>query len=170
MSATDHFVALGVITSAHGIKGAVKIKLFTDSPDRLFAYDSLQDAQANPVKLKQIGEAKGQIICTLEGIRYRDAAEKLKGTEIGVMRSELAEPDPDEVYIEDLIGIEVVDAFGNPFGTILAIHNFGAGDIVEIRTDEADVMFSYTETIFPELDLEARRMVIHPPEIVQAAQ
>lgn len=164
----DTFVALGVITSPHGVKGALKLKPFTQNVDGIGSFSALQTASGDTITLSIIGESKGQLICQIDGVRYRDEAEKLKGTKIGVPRSALPEPDTDEFYIEDLIGMQVVLEDGSAYGTVKAIHNFGAGDIVELTTAKGDEMVSLTEDNFPSIDTDKRVLTICPPEILAA--
>ena len=158
-------MVLGVISGAHGIKGAFKLRAFTGSPEALLDYD-LHDASGRAFKLKRIGEAKGQLICTLPDMRYRDEAEKLKGTQLGVARSALPAPDPDEFYIEDLVGMSAMLEDGSPYGTIKAVHNFGAGDILEISTDHGDEMLSFDEQTV--LEIGDVSITICLPEILPA--
>ena len=157
---------LGVISGAHGIKGAVKLRPFTDAPEAILSY-TLTTKDGDPFPLKRIGEAKGQLICTLPNIRYRDEAEKLKGTKLGVARSALPAPDPDEFYLEDLAGLNVLLDDGTPYGTVKAVHNFGAGDILEITTKAGDEMLSFTEQTVPEIDLKKNEIRVALPEVVK---
>lgn len=166
MKANDPFIPLGVISGAHGIKGAVKLRPFTSETSNPLAY-ALQDQNGTAWKLKQIGSAKGQLICTIEGISDRNAAEKLKGTLLGTARSALPEPQDDgEFYIEDLIGMNVCLEGGEAYGTVKAVHNFGAGDIIEVSGTNGDEMFSFDERTFPELNIAQRTLTLSPPEVL----
>lgn len=167
MKANDSFIPLGVISGAHGIKGAVKLRPFTSEASNPLAYD-LQDQNGSAWKLKQIGTAKGQLICTIEGISDRNAAEKLKGTLLGAPRSALPAADEEgEFYIEDLVGMNVNLDNGAPYGTVKAVHNFGAGDIIEVALEgRQDEMYSFDERTFPRVNIAARTLTLSPPEVL----
>jgi 16S rRNA processing protein RimM len=162
----DNFVLLGTISGAHGIRGEVKVRSFTSPPEAITGY-ALRDKTGTPVSLKKRGIAKQQLICVIEGVTSRNDAEALKGKELGVPRSELPETADDEFYLEDLAGMDVITTDGKAYGIIKGLHNYGAGDIVEIRRDGADdEMHIFTEATFPDIDVAARRVTIAPPEIV----
>jgi 16S rRNA processing protein RimM len=165
LTETDEFVVLGVITGAHGIKGGVKLRSFTSDPLAIFSYD-LRSSDGTAFTLKHTGEAKGQLICSVKDIRYRDEAEKLKGTKLGVARSALPAPEEDEAYIEDLIGMAVALEDGTPYGTVKAIHNFGAGDILEVATADGDQMFSFDAQTVTQINEAARTLTLRPPEVL----
>lgn len=157
---------MGKITAAHGIRGAVKLRAFTQNPEHIFDY-ALHDAHGTPYRLQQIGEHKQQFICVVENITTRAAAESLKGLELGVYREALPTAELDEPYIMDMIGLRVVLSDGNSFGTISAIHNYGAGDIVEITTSTQPPeqrLFSFDHQTFSEIDSEQRCIILYPPE------
>lgn len=163
------FVLLGVVVSAHGIKGAVKIKTFTETPEGIAAYPELHSPDGRAWKLKLSGAPKeGSVTATLSGIADRNAAEALKGLKLGIARAALPETEDDALYVEDLEGLICYLADGTRFGTIVSIQNFGASDLAEVRLDATGdtEFFTFTEDTFPELDLEGRRAVIHPPEEV----
>lgn len=159
------FVTLGVITSAHGVRGAVKIKPFTQSPNDLLSYGILQDKNGTPYPLTINGESKGLLICTIVGITDRNQVDALRGLELGVPRAALPDTDANEYYVNDLIGIDVFLADGSPYGTVSDMLNYGAGDIAEIAlADGKTELVSFTHAVFPVVDLTARRMEYHPPE------
>lgn len=168
MPGSNRFVVLARITQPHGVRGAVKLRCYAQSPEQLFAYGALQDALGTSYALRQIGQAKDQLICEIDGVSYRDEAEKLKGLELGLPREKLPEStEEDECYIDDLIGLCVQLENGEAIGTIKAVHNFGAGDILEITTPQGDEMYSFTQANFPEVDLERGFIVLNPPEILK---
>lgn len=162
---SSSFVALGVITSPHGIRGAVKIKPFTGSPDGLTAYGPLQDKHGRSYHLTILSEAKGLVVCSIKGVTDRNDVEKLKGTELGVPRDKLPETGDDEYYIHDLIGLDIYLADGSLYGKLETIANYGAGDIADIRlADGKTEMVPFSDAVFPVIDIAARRMEYHPPE------
>ncbi len=131
-------VLLGAVIGAHGIKGEVKVKTFTAAPDALAAYGALHtdDGRTLSITAFRTGKA-GRGDVRFEGIADRNAAEALKGTELSVSRTALPAPDEDEFYHADLIGLEVARS-RRPccWARYAALHNFGAGDVMEIETPD----------------------------------
>lgn len=162
---SDRRVCLGVIAGAHGVKGLVKVKPFTETPQGLAAYGPLSDEPGGrrwTVTFK--GEQKGVALLALEGVADRNAAEALKGVRLYVERDRLPPADEDEVYHADLIGLAAETPGGKPLGRVLAVHNFGAGDLIEVGEDKKrSQLYPFTREVVPELDLEGGRIVIDPP-------
>ncbi len=158
-------VCLGAIAGVHGVRGAVRIKSFTAEPMDIAAYGALTDeaGEGNYV-LTVTGESRGQIIARIAGIDDRDTAMALKGTRLYVARSRLPEPEPDEFYYTDLIGLEAIGPDGKRLGTVLAVHDFGAGGLLDIGLDRGgSVMLPFTAEAVPEVDTAAGRVVVSPP-------
>lgn len=162
---SDRRVCLGVIAGAHGVKGLVKVKPFTETPQGLAAYGPLSDEPGGrrwTVTFK--GEQKGVALLALEGVADRNAAEALKGVRLYVERDRLPPADEDEVYHADLIGLAAETLGGKSLGRVLAVHNFGAGDLIEVGEDKKrSQLYPFTREVVPELDLEGGRIVIDPP-------
>ena len=137
---TDKKIIVGKILSAHGIKGAVKYLSFTENPDTLFKLKPLYCGD------KEITLKKSGPHATIEGIADRTQAETCRSRELWVWRNQLPEPTNNQYYIEDLIGLNVIAADGEELGTVLSFHNFGAGDIMEIKLkDETTEMFGFEQ-------------------------
>jgi 16S rRNA processing protein RimM len=113
-------------------------------------------------------EAKGHLVATLKGVTTRDEAERLNGLELYVTREKLPATDEGEYYHADLIGLAAVTEAGEPVGRVIAIHNFGAGDIIEIAPAQGVTMLlPFTNAVVPTVDVAGGRVVIAPPgEIV----
>ena len=162
---SDTRVCLGVIAGAHGVKGLVKVKPFTETPQGLAAYGPLSDEPGGrrwTVTFK--GEQKGVALLALEGVADRNAAEALKGVRLYVERDRLPPAEEDEVYHADLIGLAAETPGGKSLGQVLAVHNFGAGDLIEVGEDKKrSQLYPFTREVVPELDLEGGRIVIDPP-------
>ncbi|MEJ2015605.1 MAG: ribosome maturation factor RimM [Limibacillus sp.] len=162
---SDTRVCLGVIAGAHGVKGLVKVKPFTETPQGLAAYGPLSDEPGGrrwTVTFK--GEQKGVALLALEGVADRNAAEALKGVRLYVERDRLPPAEEDEVYHADLIGLAAETRSGKSLGRVLAVHNFGAGDLIEVGEDKKrSQLYPFTREVVPELDLEGGRIVIDPP-------
>ena len=111
-----------------------------------------------------IGAAKGVLIARLSGVEDRSRAEALRGLRLYLPRSALPQPDPEEYYHADLIGLEVVLSDGTPVGRVRAVHDFGAGDTLEIERPTAPpAMVPFTRAVVPVVEIEAGRLVIEPP-------
>lgn len=161
-------VLLGHISRANGLRGDVLIKSHTSDPANISKYGPLTDKEgvrAFDVKVVRITN-KG-VIARINGVADRNAAEALRGIELYVARDKLPPPEDDEFYYTDLIGMDAVDCSGTKVGTIVAIQNYGAGDIIEIRpvSGKQTVLLPFDKTYVPKIDPETRQIVVNwPPE------
>ena len=150
-------VCIGAVAGAHGVRGNVRIKPFTEVPEDVAAYGPVSDADgARVFDIQLVGEAKGVVVARMTGVKDRDAAEALKGLRLYVPRENLPDADEDEFYHADLIGLNVLSETGDALGTVLAMHDFGAGDLIEIKliSDRA-VLLPFTRAVVPVIDLQA---------------
>lgn len=160
-------VCLGVITGAHGVRGQVRVRSFTEEPAAVAAYGPLEDeAGARRFRLAVTGRAKDELIARIDGVADRDAAEALRGTRLFVDRAALPPPDdPEEFYLADLIGLAAETAAGAALGRVVAVHEFGAGPVVELAPDEGrPLLVPFTRAAVPTVDLAGGRLVVEPPE------
>ena len=127
----DGRIALAAVVGAHGLKGEVRLKLFTDSAESMARHDLLfiADAQYRLIDVRDGGKTA---VARFEGISDRSSAEALRGSMVEVDREALPPLEEGEYYHADLIGIECVDQQGEPAGSVVAVENFGAGDLLEI--------------------------------------
>ena len=156
-------VCVGAVIGAFGVRGEVRVKTFTARPEDLDAYGPVVTEDGRTLDLKVSRSLKGDLIAArIGGIDDRDAADALKGTRLYVDRAALPAPEPEEYYHADLIGLDVVDASDRLIGVVHAVHDFGAGDVLEILmpTMRQPVMLPFTHEIVPEVDLERRRIVV----------
>ncbi|HXP05234.1 MAG TPA: ribosome maturation factor RimM [Stellaceae bacterium] len=161
-------VCLGVVGAPHGVRGAVRIKSFTGEPAGIAGYGALEDESgARQFTLKVVGPAKGDgmVIATLSGVSDRERAEALRGLRLYAPRAVLpATEDEDEFYYADLVGLAAVMEDGTRLGTVIAVHDFGAGDMLEIERDAGQpVLVPFTRAAVPVVDLAERRVVLDPP-------
>jgi 16S rRNA processing protein RimM len=160
-------VCLGRILGAHGLAGEVLLKTFTDQATDVAAYGPLQDEDGSRVfEIVKLRPAKRGAVARLKGVDSRRAAEALKGVVLYVDRAMLPSPDEEEWYYADLIGLSAEDAAGAPLGNVVAVQNFGAEDLLEIKpvTGGPTVFVPFRQATVPEIDLDKRRLVLNPPD------
>jgi 16S rRNA processing protein RimM len=159
-------VLLAVVIGAQGLQGAVKAKVFTATPDALTRYGALHDAAGRKFEITAFRAGKsGEAVMSFAGIDNRNAAEALKGTELFIARSALPATAGDEFYHADLIGLEAQDVEGRVLGKVAAIHNYGAGDVIEItRPDGDSVLLAFTAENVPTIEIPLGRIVVAVPE------
>ncbi len=158
-------VLLAIVTAPHGVKGLVRVKSFAEEPESLLRYGALEDERGAPVALSVVGLAKGVVLARIDGIADRDAAERVKGMRLYLPRAALPPTEPEEFYHADLLGLAAELADGTVLGRVRAVHNFGAGDNIEIaREDAASLIVPFTRAVVPAIELDKGRIVVAPPE------
>jgi 16S rRNA processing protein RimM len=158
-------ICVARIGAAHGVRGAVKLWTFTEDPLAVKRYGLLATKDGTrSFEVTHAREAKGHLVATLKGIATREEAERLNGLELYIAREKLPATDADEYYHADLIGLAAVNAADEPIGRVIAIHNFGAGDIIEIAPPKgASMLLPFTNAVVPTVDLANGRVVIELP-------
>jgi len=159
-------VCIAQIGAAHGVRGEVRLKAFTQDPLNVAEYGPLEAEDGKrQIEIEAVRPAKDMLVARLKGITDRDAAEALKNMRLYVAREKLPPPADDEFYYADLVGLAAVKANGETFGTVKAVHNFGAGDLLEIEPANggATMMLAFTEATAPTIDMAQRRIVVEPP-------
>ena len=158
-------ICVGQILGAHGVRGLVKLASFTEDPEAITQYGALTDeAGARVFSVALVGANKGHWIARVDNVDDRDIAQALSGTRLFVDRDKLPPPDEDEFYHADLIGLRAELPDGTALGTVAAIHNFGAGDIIEIVLPSGKrPLLPFDRETVPEIDPAAGRLVIDPP-------
>src|SRR5208282_5100977 len=160
-------ICLGQIGAAHGMRGEVRLRSFTSNPAAITSYGPLESEDGRVFAIESLRPAKDHFVARLAGICDRNAAEQLTNIRLYVPRDRLPEPvEADEFYHADLVGLAVVDLAGQKLGTVVAIHNFGAGDLIEVRQAEGEPtqMLPFDEATVPEVDLAAGQLVVAAPE------
>ena len=158
---TDPLVCIAVLKGAHGVKGEARVLSFTENPESCFAYRPWRDEAGKPLLTpKHWRPGKNEFIVPFEETFQREALDAMKGTLLYVPRSALPEPEEDEFYHADLIGLAVGDTNGKPLGRIVAVPDFGAGTLLEIDGPDGVFFLPFTKTAVPEIDLSAGRCVI----------
>jgi 16S rRNA processing protein RimM len=158
-------ICVARIGAPHGVRGQVRLWTFTEDPLALKDYGPLASKDgARQFEVTHIREAKGHLIATLKGVVTREQAELLNGVELYVARERLPATAEDEYYHADLIGLAAVNASGEPLGQIIAVHNFGAGDIIEIAPRHGTtLLLPFTNAVVPSIDLAAGQVIVELP-------
>jgi 16S rRNA processing protein RimM len=160
-------ICVAQIGAAHGLGGEVKLKSFTGDPMALGDYGPLtsEDGSAS-FEIEALRPGKGHLVARFRGIEDRGAAERLANVRLFVPRERLPPLAADEFYHADLIGLSAIKADGSEIGTVVAVHDFGAGDILELapRGSGATIMVPFTAAFVPSVDLARRRIIVAPPD------
>jgi 16S rRNA processing protein RimM len=159
-------ICVARIGAAHGVRGEVKLWTFTEDPFAVKRYGPLVTKDgARQFEVTHAREAKGHLVAVLKGVATREDAERLNGTELYIEREKLPATEEDEYYHADLIGLAAVTPANEPLGRVIAIHNFGAGDIIEIAPPQgATLLLPFTDAVVPSVDLAGGRVVIELPD------
>jgi 16S rRNA processing protein RimM len=162
-------ICVARIGAAHGVRGAVKLWTFTEDPFAITRYGPLTTKDgARSFEVAHVREAKDHLVATFKGIADRNAAERLNGLELYVAREKLPATDDDEYYHADLIGLSAETTGGAPLGKVIAIHNFGAGDIIEIApASGATMLLPFSNEVVPTVDLAGGRVLIELPAEIE---
>jgi len=162
------------IGAAHGVRGEVKLWPFTEDARAVASYGPLETEDGRrQFEIESLRAAKNHLVARIKGVGDRATAETLRNLDLYVPRDRLPPiEEPDTFYHADLVGLDVVTADGAQVGTVHAVHNFGAGDILEIMpvTRGGPVMLPFTEATVPKVDLAARQIVVVPPAEIEAKE
>ncbi len=159
----DH-ICLGAIMGSYGVRGEARVKSFCADPSAIGDYGLLTLDNGTTTRLTVIRPVKGGYAVRLTGVPHKEAADALKGQRLWAPRSALPAPGDDEYYHSDLIGLAVLDTGGASLGHIHAVHDHGAGDLLEIRPDGgASILVPFTRAVVPTVDLSGGRVVVDLP-------
>jgi 16S rRNA processing protein RimM len=167
LSAKPDRVLLGEIGAAQGLKGEVRLRSFTAVPADIATYGPLEDeTDTRTIDLQSVRVTPKALIARIKGVATREQAEALNGTKLYLPRARLPAAETGAWYHADLIGLQAVGGDGAAIGTVVAVHNFGAGDIVEVAPAGGGetLLVSFTEATVPEVDLEAGILTLILPE------
>ncbi len=168
ISRVEREICVARIGAAHGVRGDVKLWTFTEDPFAVKAYGPLSTKDgARQFEVTSARKAKDHLVATFRGVTTREEAERLNGVELYVAREKLPATEEDEYYHADLIGLAAETIAGVMLGRVVAIHNFGAGDIIEIAAPSGVTMLlPFSNAVVPTVDLAGGRVVIALPEEV----
>ena len=158
---------LGEIGRPQGLQGEVRLRSFTEHPAAIAEYGPLEDETGTRLfEIETLRVTPKALSARIKGVTTRDEAEALTGTKLYAPHARLPAREEDEWYHADLIGLAATDKDGAAIGTVIAVHNFGAGDLLEIRPAEggATVLVPFTRDTVPEVDVEGGWLRVVPPE------
>jgi 16S rRNA processing protein RimM len=160
---------LGEIGAAQGLKGEVRLRSYTEEPAAIARYGPLHDESGRAFKIESVRATPKVLIARIKGVTTREAAEALNHTKLYIERARLPARQDEEWYHADLIGLAAMDRDGKTIGAVVAIHNFGAGDLIEIKPQGGGEphMVPFTDANVPEIDIAAGRVVVVPPTEVE---
>ncbi|MBI37723.1 MAG: 16S rRNA processing protein RimM [Alphaproteobacteria bacterium] len=156
-------ICVGVITGVHGLKGLVRIKPFTDIPESVSAYGPVEIEDGSRTLEIEVANrtGKGQIAARVLGVNDRNEAETLKGQHLYIKRGQLPSTDLDEFYFADIIGLSVVNNNGDSLGEVLAVHDYGAGAVLECLDKKGvPLMVPFTKEAVPKIDLNNKFILV----------
>jgi len=159
-------ICIARIGAAHGVRGEVKLWPFTEDPMAVIDYGPLSTKDgARQFEVVRARIAKDHLVAVLKGIATREDAERINGIELYISRDKLPATEAGEYYHADLIGLHAVDTAGAVIGKVLAVHNFGAGDIIEITPAQGPtLLLPFTDAVVPTVDLADGHVVIVLPQ------
>ncbi|MDJ0612092.1 MAG: ribosome maturation factor RimM [Rhizobiaceae bacterium] len=162
MTDAPNLILLAQIGAPHGIKGEVRVKPFGD-PDMLDQYGRLETKDGRKLKIKRMRPQKNMLVVKFEGVNTREEAEALNRIELFIDRAKLPDPDDDEFYVSDLIGMTVMIE-GAEAGRVKDVPNFGAGDMIEVEPSSGGATYylPFTEAVVPEINFEAGELIVVP--------
>ena len=163
-------VLVGQVAGAFGVRGDVRVTAFTETPENLLDYSPLLDGSGKPVLTLLSGRAdKGAIVARAKEIETREQAQALRGLRLYITRDRLPEPEDDEFYLADLIGLAVVSPTGEALGHVKSVHNFGAGDLLEIEPPGGAATWwaPFTRAVVPDVLIADGVVVVDRPAEVE---
>ena len=162
----DPRICVARIGAAHGVRGEVKLWPFTEDPMAVIDYGPLTSKDgARQFEVVRARIAKDHLVAVLKGIATRNDAERVNGIELYIPRDRLPPTEAGEYYHADLIGLRAIDSEGAEIGKVLAIHNFGAGNIIEITPAHGPtLLLPFNDAVVPTVDLDNGHIVLVIPQ------
>lgn len=163
---SDDQICVAAIAGSFGVRGEVRLKSFTADPAAVGDYGPLTTSDGKTVTVKITRPIKNGFAARLTGVGTKEQADELKGVQLFAPRDALPDLPDDEFYHTDLIGLQVLDTGGKELGVVRAVHDHGAGDLLEIFGPglKSTVLLPFTRDAVPTVDLKAGRIIADPPE------
>lgn len=165
MAGKQERLCVGVVGAPRGVRGEVRIKSFTADPLDIAAYGPVETEDGRTLTITSVQPVKGMVAARFEGIADRYQAEALKNVRLYIDRALLPEPDDEEWYHADLIGLAVEDTDGTRIGTVTTVQDFGGGDLLEVALEgqRSTVFVPFTRDVVPVVNVKDGLVVIEPP-------
>ena len=163
---SDDRLLMGEIGAAQGLKGEVRLRSYTQDPVAIAEYGPLETEDAGRIEIESVRVTPKAVIARIKGVTTREGAEALNHTKLYLAREKLPESAEDEWYQADMIGLAVLTQDGETLGRLVAVHNFGASDLLEIQRADGspNVLVPFTESTVPEVDIAGGKLILLPPE------
>lgn len=163
---TDKQICIAEIMTAHGVRGLVKLRCHLENPEDLAGYNPLRDETGKEYEIVLKNPLKNDWVAEVKGVTDRNVAETMRGLKLFIDRSDMPEADDGEFYYEDLIGCKTISPQGLVMGSVIAVENFGAGDLLEIRPvmSGSSYYLPIAEPFVQTIDVVAKTIVIEPAE------
>lgn len=165
MTKLENPVLMATIGAAQGLRGEVRVKTYTTEPMTFGDYGNLHSLDGRVFEVLELREAKNVLVVRFRGVNDRNAAEALNGLELYIERDNLPdeELEDDEFFYADLEGLQAIDDYGNHYGIVSAIYDFGAGDVLELKGEgRRPVLIPFNEAAVMDIDLEGGKILIDP--------
>ncbi len=161
----DGRLRIAKIVGVHGLKGAVRLKLFLDDPAALYDHGEITDRDGVAYDISLGHQQKGHWVGMIEGIEDRDAAAALQNTSLYVDQAARPDLDEDEFYAADLVGLKAVTSEGSVLGKVVSLDDYGAGSLLEIalKAGGAPLVVPFTQEVVPVIDVAAGQVTVDPP-------
>ncbi|MEM7741786.1 MAG: ribosome maturation factor RimM [Pseudomonadota bacterium] len=154
-------VVVAQFAGSHGVHGAFKLRSFTDDPDAVFSYGTLTTPDGRGITPRRLREVKPSLfLVEADEVTSPEDCQVFKGALLSIPRSALPATDDDDFYVEDLIGLRAVSTKGDDVGVVKAVPNYGAGDLIELRTDEGPLLLPFTTASVPSIDLASGTVTV----------
>ena len=158
-------ICVGMIAGAHGVKGLVRLRSFTEDPEAIVQYGPLTDEDGKTFAVTLKTASNDFFIAEVKGLKNKEEADALRGTKLYVSREAMPETDDGAFYETDLIGLEAADDTGKNYGKVQAIHNHGGGVFLEIGANlKNSFMLPFTDACVPKVDVKAGHVTVAVPE------
>ena len=165
-------VLVGIFGAAHGVRGEIRLKSYTQDPAAIGDYGPLKSIKGEVFELLTLRPVKDDMfVARIKGITDRNGVQALTNTELFVPRSQLPPPDEDEFYYSDLIGLRAETSEGVVLGVVRSVENYGAGDIIEIAPEAGEtLLLPFTKAVVPKVELANKRISVELPDEIDAEQ
>ncbi len=167
---SDQLLLVAQVGGAHGVRGELKITTYTADPMAVAEYKTLMRQDGSPgLVIVSARPSKGGVVARVKGCDDRNDAEALRGLKLYIARDVLPEPEEDEFYLADLIGLAVETAAGEPLGKVKDVRDFGAGDLLEIQPRAGQTWWlPFTREAVPDVRLAEGKVIAAPPAVIEA--